>query len=717
MHKYLNPPIRLLGLAFLILLMMSSYSVAEIATVDEARLVSQNWLTYLTSQKGTWAGSANPKIGDMQEMIIDGTVHAYCFAVEPKGFIMIPVLKELSPIKAYSDENNLNLDDTGGMAVMLKDVMQHRIGLYIETYGSLDASQPEKGVVLFGREQREAWDDYLVSEEVFNHNLAQGKLRAAKDVGPLLTTNWHQTDPYDRFCPWGWGGRCVVGCVSTAAVQIMRYHQWPIVGVGNHTYYWPGDTYCPGSTPVPEWLTADFIDPYDWDNMPNNCDGGCTGDEQDALAELSYEVAVAFNMDFSHCGSGAYTSDAEMIFPTYFRYKNQIARLNRSEIPQELWSSTIQTELEASRPILYSIILHSIVCDGWRETGTPDQVHMNYGWGGAQNMWYTIDNLYCADPGGCPPNWYIQDYMMVNIEPDKRAYFTSDTLWGNVPLPVNFSGYSSEEISDWDWTFGDGGTADIQSPQYTYNTSGQFDVKLLASTSSKATYQYLATKYITALADSLIGENVTGEAGDDVKVSIFASNTIPIYDLRIPVEYSGSISLQYDSFNTDGCRTDYFDHANRIAFDPGTRRAVYRIYNDAGTADLTPGSGPVLNLYFSIPGGATPDQGAQIGLEGFWTYSPIFYGRVVPEYEPRLVAGSVSLPFFCGDVNSDTTVNIFDVTYIIGYLYMEGPPPDPMKAADVNADCAVNIFDVTALINYLYMSGPEPNCPGVWPCK
>ncbi len=67
--------------------------------------------------------------------------------------------------------------------------------------------------------------------------------------------------------------------------------------------------------------------------------------------------------------------------------------------------------------------------------------------------------------------------------------------------------------------------------------------------------------------------------------------------------------------------------------------------------------------------------------------------------------------FLCGDANSDELINIFDITYIIQYLYLEGPPPDPLSAADVNNDAVINIFDVTYLIDYLYRGGPEPNCP------
>jgi len=73
--------------------------------------------------------------------------------------------------------------------------------------------------------------------------------------------------------------------------------------------------------------------------------------------------------------------------------------------------------------------------------------------------------------------------------------------------------------------------------------------------------------------------------------------------------------------------------------------------------------------------------------------------------------GYFDTKFLCGDANSDETVNIFDITALISYLYLSGPPPDPLESGDVNNDGTVNIFDITYLISYLYLEGPEPNCP------
>lgn len=64
-----------------------------------------------------------------------------------------------------------------------------------------------------------------------------------------------------------------------------------------------------------------------------------------------------------------------------------------------------------------------------------------------------------------------------------------------------------------------------------------------------------------------------------------------------------------------------------------------------------------------------------------------------------------------GEANSDIVINIFDITYLISYLYLDGPAPVPYElcSGDPNCDCICNIFDVTYLISYLYLNGP-PYC-------
>lgn len=67
----------------------------------------------------------------------------------------------------------------------------------------------------------------------------------------------------------------------------------------------------------------------------------------------------------------------------------------------------------------------------------------------------------------------------------------------------------------------------------------------------------------------------------------------------------------------------------------------------------------------------------------------------------------------CGDVNGDLATNISDMTYLVEFLFNDGPEPVATLAADFNCDGAVNITDMTYLVTYMFDDGPAPceSCP------
>jgi len=67
--------------------------------------------------------------------------------------------------------------------------------------------------------------------------------------------------------------------------------------------------------------------------------------------------------------------------------------------------------------------------------------------------------------------------------------------------------------------------------------------------------------------------------------------------------------------------------------------------------------------------------------------------------------------YACGDADGNNEINILDVTYLISYIYLDGPAPVPSESGDSNGNYAINILDATYLITYLYKNGPPPACP------
>ena len=61
-----------------------------------------------------------------------------------------------------------------------------------------------------------------------------------------------------------------------------------------------------------------------------------------------------------------------------------------------------------------------------------------------------------------------------------------------------------------------------------------------------------------------------------------------------------------------------------------------------------------------------------------------------------------------GGLNGDCQIDVSDIIFLIGYLYKNAPPPNPLESGDANCDGMVDIGDVIFLINYLFKGGPEP---------
>ncbi len=95
---------------------------------------------------------------------------------------------------------------------------------------------------------------------------------------------------------------------------------------------------------------------------------------------------------------------------------------------------------------------------------------------------------------------------------------------------------------------------------------------------------------------------------------------------------------------------------------------------------------------------------AVVGVKsrGRYVYLTDYYGMIILH---------VDYPAPCGDINADDSIDIFDITSLINYLYLGGPPSEYPESANVNGDGDLNLFDIVYLITYLYLNGPEPNCP------
>ena len=365
--------------------------------------------------------------------------------------MIVSALKELSPIKAYSATSNLHPDDEEGMCALLKDVMERRLKLLIAEFGGLDSARLQGFSARTPVANRTAWSSLLAGGSALRMNLQAIHPEAGAPVGPLLETSWTQHWPYNKFTPSGAGcSHTYAGCVAIATAQVMWYYCWPPYGVGSHSYDWDLDDSCPDVSAFGEELSADFSDAYDWVHMP----AGATSTtlEENAVAELCYELGVAVEMDYGCCNSGAPMDNVRDALVDDFLYAQPAGYDSRDAYSDQQWYALICSEINLHRPLIYKIegsddFDHLIVVDGYDYSSGEYLVHANYGWNDAHTAWYSIDFFDCDNSagwqGGCDPD---KDELISFLYP-------KDALWGSWAGIYLQEGYS--------YVCGDLSTSDI----------------------------------------------------------------------------------------------------------------------------------------------------------------------------------------------------------------------------------------------------------------
>ncbi|PKK83369.1 MAG: hypothetical protein CVT49_08635, partial [candidate division Zixibacteria bacterium HGW-Zixibacteria-1] len=71
---------------------------------------------------------------------------------------------------------------------------------------------------------------------------------------------------------------------------------------------------------------------------------------------------------------------------------------------------------------------------------------------------------------------------------------------------------------------------------------------------------------------------------------------------------------------------------------------------------------------------------------------------------------TTEITWVCGDANGDGLTNLLDITFVISYIYRQGPAPEPVASANVDGSGGITILDVSYMINYIYKDGPPYNC-------
>lgn len=342
-------------ISLLISLVAGAQSVSEQSAADFAR-------RYLGTDEIT-------VVNGRQDKAYSGRADQPCYAFnkDKGGWVVVAGDLRMNPVIGHSDSGEFKWD---GMPDNIKAWFS-QVQTFYEMLQESDAQQSES--------IRKAWSGAKVLPKV-----------GAESRKQLSTALWDQGFPYNQACNKAIGKSVYTGCVATAMAIVMRYHRWPEQGTGT----------------IPSYRTESWgynvpsidIDgyTYNWDVMPTT-DGGSTSwssTAKTAVSTLIYHCGASVYMDYTSSGSGAYSSDIPVAMAKYFSYdKSAETKVRGSYRNVEGWIERIKTEIDADRPVLYGASGseggHQFICDGY--DSSTNELHFNWGWGGADNGFFAID--------------------------------------------------------------------------------------------------------------------------------------------------------------------------------------------------------------------------------------------------------------------------------------------------------------------------------------
>jgi hypothetical protein len=416
---------------------------------DNASGVAARWLRLSPKPMGRSVG----RIGKTTAYFnAAGEARFYVVDLEPTGYVVMAVDDELEAVIAFSHEDKFVAQAGSPLFDLLQRDTEGRMR---QLRAAASPSTPR--VRARGKAKWELLRASTVPQAANASEPADALGVAILNdvrVDPLIQSRWNQSTiwagsssvaVYDYYTPPNAAGdpnNYVAGCVATAWAQIMRYHQWPVAGVGTASFA----------------ITVDGVaqqrvlrggngagGPYDWANMVLIPGSGITMPQRQAIGALLHDAGVANNMAYAPGGSSAYLHSAAIT--TVFHYAN--GKRCSGDLPAILVA--LRTNLDAGLPVAISIRNsssgHSVVCDGYGYNLSTLYHHLNMGWSGSNDAWYNLptvnDSFYGFD--------MVED-CSYNIDPAISGEIISGriTLLDGTPLagcPVTITGPSVHTVT------------------------------------------------------------------------------------------------------------------------------------------------------------------------------------------------------------------------------------------------------------------------------
>jgi hypothetical protein len=358
----------------------------------EADKAAQHWIT---QHGGFSIQSSDLLTGDRGETL------GYEYCMSPTGYLVLSADQSLPPVIAYSLSSASSV--AGEPFNPLRDMLILDLGIRVEQLELVAEDERERN--------RSRWVA-LLEEMPVNKLFEQWPPPGSTSTGGWLETNWHQSDPYNMFCPMDNvnSARSVAGCPAVALAMIIHYQRnlngtrFSDLDDYYHSYagrqYWIDDDSQGWDFPAFPVLNQYF----DSIEMKFPKHDPLSNEEKAALV---FGCGVAAGQVYTSQVSGTFGVD--QAYDAYLRFGYGDAMLIYDS--DTSFYTQMKDDIREGRPVHLAVLSntgqggHNVVADGYN---TNEYYHLNFGWGGSYNGWYLL-------PDEIPYNLTIIEGAVVDI--------------------------------------------------------------------------------------------------------------------------------------------------------------------------------------------------------------------------------------------------------------------------------------------------------------
>lgn len=187
------------------------------------------------------------------------------------------------------------------------------------------------------------------------------------------TAQWSQDKAYAADCPLG----KYAGSIPTALGIIMRYHNWPDIGIGTAPSYTT-------STSKLHVEARSLLHAYNWGKMPLFPK---ETEDYSEISKLLADIGTILKADYGTNSTSTSSAYLPQVVYMNFQYKNGSQMMNQKDFERYRWIQMLQTELQQIGPVLMEGGGHAFVIHGYNN---DKMFAVNWGWGGIMNGYFEL---------------------------------------------------------------------------------------------------------------------------------------------------------------------------------------------------------------------------------------------------------------------------------------------------------------------------------------